>query len=188
MGRPAVFLDRDGTIIEDLHYLHDPDRVRLLPGADRAVARLTGAGLRVVIVTNQSGIGRAYYSEADFAAVQVRVDELIENAGGRILATYHCPHEPTRVPPCDCRKPAPGLFLRAAREHDIDLARSVWIGDRMRDLEAGVTFGGTCYLVRPSNIEDPDGVPASVEIVDSLGQAVDLLLGPRSSEARGALD
>lgn len=177
-GRPTVFLDRDGTIIEDLHYLHDPDRVRLLPGAGQAVARLTDAGLPVVIVTNQSGIGRGYYSEADFLAVQARVEELIEDAGGRILMTYHCPHEPTRNPPCDCRKPAPGLFLRAARELDIDLGRSVWIGDRMRDLEAGIALGGSCYLVQRSGIEDPGGVPASVEVVDSLGQAVDRLLGP----------
>ncbi len=180
MGRPAVFLDRDGTIIEDLHYLRDPARVRLLPGAGQAVARLTAAGLPVVIVTNQSGIGRGYYSEADFLAVQARVEELVEAAGGTILATYHCPHEPARDPPCDCRKPEPGLFLRAAREHDIDLGQSFWIGDRLRDLAPGLTYGGTCYLIVRSNIDETGDVPSGVAVVDSLGQAVDHLLGARS--------
>ncbi|HEX7239268.1 MAG TPA: HAD-IIIA family hydrolase, partial [Longimicrobiaceae bacterium] len=103
--RPAVFLDRDGTVIHDAHYLADPEGVRLLPGAAEAVARLNRAGVPVVLVTNQSGIGRGLFSEADFRAVQDRVEALLAAGGARIDAVYHCPHAPDADPPCDCRKP-----------------------------------------------------------------------------------
>jgi D-glycero-D-manno-heptose 1,7-bisphosphate phosphatase len=181
--RPAVFLDRDGTIIEDVDYLGSPIGVRLLPGAGRAIARLTDADLPVVIVTNQSGIGRGYYTEAEFAAVQSRLEELIRDAGGQVLATYHCPHSPDQFPPCDCRKPAGGLFLKASREHDLDLARSAYIGDRMRDLEAGLARGGTGYLIDPH----PAGigqVTARLHRVGSLEEAVAQLLD--SDSTRGS--
>jgi histidinol-phosphate phosphatase family protein len=174
--RPAVFLDRDGTIIEDVDYLGAPAGVRLIAGAATAIARLTNAGLPIVIVTNQSGIGRGYYSEADFTAVQSRVDELLNAAGGRILATYYCPHSPDSSPPCDCRKPAAGLFLRASREHDLDLARSVFIGDRLRDIEPGIAYGGVGYLIDSSRIAVAGQEMPGIHRVESLHEAVDRLL------------
>jgi len=145
--RPAVFLDRDGTIIHDRHYLGDPAGVELLPGAARCIALLNRAGLPVVIVTNQSGIGRGYFSEADFQAVQQRLLELLEAGGARVDAVYHCPHAPDHTPPCSCRKPLPGLFERAAGELGLDLARSFYVGDRVRDVAPGLGFGGTAILL-----------------------------------------
>ena len=178
---PAAFLDRDGTIIEDRDYLADPDQLRILPGAAEAIRRLTGAGWPVVIVTNQSGIGRGYYSQAEYDRVEARLSELLGAAGASVLATYHCPHAPDRVPPCACRKPRPGMFERAAREHHLDLSTSVYIGDRMRDLEAGVRVGGTGFLLRGPESEN---APADgrIEVVEGLAEAVERLLSARCAD------
>ncbi len=176
MRRPAVFLDRDGTIIEDVDYLATPGGVRLLPGAADAIARLASANLPVVIITNQSGIGRGFYSEDDYVAVRRRLNDLLMAAGGRVLATYHCPHSPERIPPCDCRKPAPGLFLQASRDHDLDLARSFYVGDRMRDIEAGIALGGTGYLISAFAPGEMAPVESGVQRAVSLSDAVDRLL------------
>ena len=146
-GRPAVFLDRDGTLIEDRHYLRDPSQVRLLPGAGDAVRRLNAAGLPAVIVTNQSGIARGLLTEADYLATVRRLDELLLAAGARVDGHYHCPHLPELTGPCDCRKPGPLLFERAARELGLDLATSWWVGDRERDLAAADRYGGRAVLV-----------------------------------------
>jgi histidinol-phosphate phosphatase family protein len=176
VSRAAVFLDRDGTVIEDRDYLRDPGGVRLLPGAGLAIARLTKAAVPVVIVTNQSGIGRGYFSEAEYEAVRERVDALLAAAGGQVLATYHCPHSPAVAPPCDCRKPAPGLFERAARDHDLDLARSSFVGDRLRDLEAGFLAGGRCFLLRGAHDSLNRAIPPTIEVVGSLDQVVERIL------------
>ena len=174
-GRPAVFLDRDGTVIEDRHYLGDPAGVALLAGAGEAVARLNRAGLAVLLVTNQSGIGRGYFSEADFAAVQVRLEALLAAGGARLDGVYHCPHAPDHAPPCDCRKPALGLFRRAAAEHGVDLARSYYVGDRVRDVAPALELGGRGILVAPEG--GAETAPAGVVRVGSLLAAVDLVLG-----------
>jgi D-glycero-D-manno-heptose 1,7-bisphosphate phosphatase len=146
-GRPAVFLDRDGTLIEDRHYLRDPDQVHLLPGASEAVRRLNVAAIPAVVVTNQSGIARGLLTEADYAATVRRLDELLATAGARLDGHYHCPHLPDVTGPCDCRKPGPLLYERAARDLDLDLAASWWVGDRERDLGAADRFGGRAILV-----------------------------------------
>jgi D-glycero-D-manno-heptose 1,7-bisphosphate phosphatase len=146
-GRAAVFLDRDGTLIEDRHYPRDPDQVRLLPGAADAVRRLNAAAIPAVVVTNQSGIARGLLTEADYAATTRRLDELLAAAGARLDGHYHCPHLPDVTGPCDCRKPGPLLYERAARELDLDLAASWWVGDRERDLGAADRFGGRAILV-----------------------------------------
>ncbi len=146
-GRPAVFLDRDGTLIEDLHYLRDPDQVHLLPGAADAVRRLNAAAVPAVVVTNQSGIARGLLTEADYAATVRRLDELLAAAGARLDGHYHCPHLPEVTGPCACRKPAPLLYERAARDLDLDLSASWWVGDRERDLGAADRFGGRAILV-----------------------------------------
>jgi len=148
MTRPsAVFLDRDGTIIEDPGYLDRPEGVRLISGAAAGLARLNAAGIPAVIVTNQSGIARGYYGWEQYRAVKARLDELLAREGARIDATFVCPHHPSVTGPCTCRKPAPRLFEEAAETLRIDLARAVWIGDRMSDVEPALGFGGTGILV-----------------------------------------
>jgi D-glycero-D-manno-heptose 1,7-bisphosphate phosphatase len=146
-GRPAVFLDRDGTLIEDRNYLRDPAELQLLPGAAEAVRGLNAAGLAAVLVTNQSGIARGLLTEADYAAAVRRLDELLAAEGARIDAHYHCPHLPEISGPCDCRKPGPLLYRQAADALGLDLGRSWWVGDRVRDVEAAAGFGGHGILV-----------------------------------------
>ena len=145
--RPAIFLDRDGTLIEDRHYLRGPDQVHLLPGAADAVRRLNAAAIPAVVVTNQSGIARGLLTEADYTATVRRLDELLAAAGARLDGHYHCPHLPDVTGPCDCRKPGPLLYERAARDLDLDLAASWWVGDRERDLGAADHFGGRAILL-----------------------------------------
>lgn len=178
-GRAAAFLDRDGTIIVDRDYPGDPGAVELIPGAADAISRLRGAGLLVLMVTNQSGIGRGLISEADYHAVQARMERLLADEGAVLDGAYYCPHAPDRVPACECRKPGLGLYRQAAREHGIDLAGSSYIGDRMRDVLPGVGLGGTGYFVRGTEpVADAD-LPPGVAPVDSLAQAAELLLANR---------
>ena len=146
-GRLAVFLDRDGTLIEDRRYLRNPDDVRLLPGAAESVRRLNAAGRAAVLVTNQSGIARGLLSEADYAATASRLDELLAREGARLDARYHCPHHPDLSGPCACRKPGTLLYQRAAADLGLDLSRSWWVGDRVRDIAAAGTFGGRGLLL-----------------------------------------
>jgi D-glycero-D-manno-heptose 1,7-bisphosphate phosphatase len=143
----AAFLDRDGTLIEDLHYLRDPALVRLLPGVGPALRSLNDAGILAVVATNQSGIARGRLTEAEYRATRRRLDELLAADGAWIDGHYHCPHLPEITGPCDCRKPGPGLYRDAARDLDIDLASSWWIGDRLRDLTAARAFGGRGALL-----------------------------------------
>jgi D-glycero-D-manno-heptose 1,7-bisphosphate phosphatase len=159
-----------------MDYLGDPAGVIMLPGAAAAIGRLTSAGVPVVIVTNQSGIGRGFFTEADFTAVQERVEREIEKAGGTVLATYHCPHDPNRSPSCDCRKPGTGLFEQAAEEHDLDLASSAYVGDRMRDVEPGLRLGGSGYLIGNADWKGT-GEVRNLTIVTSLAEAADRILG-----------
>lgn len=146
-SRPAAFLDRDGTIIEDLDYISRPEDVRLIAGAAGAIAALNDAGIPVVVVSNQSGIGRGYFTYDDFERVHARVEELLAAEGAHLDATYICPHTPTDPAACACRKPGIGLFERAAREHDLDLAKSWYAGDKWRDVEPGRTLQGRAFLV-----------------------------------------
>lgn len=177
-GRPAVFLDRDGTLIVDRHYLSDPAGVELLPGAAEAVARLNAAGLFVALVTNQSGIARGYFTEAQYAAVHARLVELLAERGARLDAEYHCPLGPDEPDPDECRKPRAGMYRRAAREHGLDLARSFYVGDRLRDVIMTETLGGTSILVRSpeSELEEALALPF-ITVVASTAEAVDLILG-----------
>lgn len=177
--RAAAFLDRDGTIIVDRDYPGDPEAVELLPGAAAAISRLQQQGFPVLMITNQSGIGRGLITEADYAAVQARMETLLAEEGVALDGVYYCPHAPDRVPACECRKPAPGLYRRAEAEHAIDLSRSVYIGDRMRDVLPGAEFGGTGYLIRGTEDVRENELPRDVEVVDSLGEAVEKLLASR---------
>src|SRR6185503_7467990 len=124
----AVFLDRDGTIIEDPGYLHKPEQVKLLPGAAEAIRRLNAAGYLAVVVTNQSGIARGLYTVADYRAVEKRLGELLAAQGARIDVSYFCPHHPQAPEPCACRKPRTKLFLDAQAALGIDFKTSWWVG------------------------------------------------------------
>ena len=144
--RPAVFLDRDGTIIEDAHHLSHVDQVRLIPGAGEAVRRLNEHGLPVVVVTNQSGVARGFFPESLVADVYARLRELLAEQGAHVDGHYHCPHHPTEgsgryTRDCECRKPKPGMLLAAARELSLDLSRSWMVGDRLTDPQAGAAAG-----------------------------------------------
>lgn len=180
--RPAAFLDRDGTIIEDTEYLADPAEILMLEGAAEAIARLNAAGWPVVVVTNQSGIARGLLTEADYERVRARLDEILDEAGAHVDATYKCPHHPDFTGACECRKPGVGMYLEAARDLHLDPARSFYVGDRWRDIAAAVHFGGRGFLVRggacgPADLEHARRA-ANVEIVASLAEAVDRMLAP----------
>jgi len=141
----AVFLDRDGTLNVNTGYVGDPRDVRLIAGAAMGVKLLGDAGFATVVVSNQSGIARGYFSESDADAVDARVRELLAQAGASITATYRCPHLPDGE--CECRKPKPGMLLRAAADLNIDFASSWIVGDRLLDVEAGNAVGCRSVVV-----------------------------------------
>jgi D-glycero-D-manno-heptose 1,7-bisphosphate phosphatase len=177
-GRPAVFLDRDGTIIEDVGYLHDPDRVRLLSGAAAAIRRLNREGVPVVVVTNQSGIARGLLNQEDYQAAQRRVEELLGQQGARLDADYFCPHLPELTGPCECRKPGLLLYRLAAERFGIDLGRSWWVGDRIRDVLPAESFGARGMLVGTGAGEAESAEPEARRFMQAtdLAQAVDRIL------------
>lgn len=180
--QPAVFLDRDGTLVEDPGYQNDPGGVELLPGAAQAVARLNKAGWLVVVVTNQSGIARGLIAPEDYAAVERSLADKLEAEGARIDRSYHCPHHPDVDGPCDCRKPGTLLYRRAAEELGIDLTASWGVGDRLSDLEPVQNLGGRAVLVRTGEgrTHAPSAREAGFPVVDNLGSAVALILSKGS--------
>jgi D-glycero-D-manno-heptose 1,7-bisphosphate phosphatase len=178
--KPAIFLDRDGTINEEVDHLCDPERLVLIPGAAVAVARLNAQGIPVVVVTNQSGIGRGKFGWQEFAAVMSRMDALLALEQARIDAVYAAPyHEQGNghyaVVDHPDRKPNPGMLQRAAEEHGLDLARSWMVGDKAIDLEAGRRAGCRVALVRTGYGVNVDGAAADVVAAD-LAEAVDRIL------------
>ncbi|MBI4793385.1 MAG: D-glycero-beta-D-manno-heptose 1,7-bisphosphate 7-phosphatase [Deltaproteobacteria bacterium] len=152
MMKPAVFLDRDGTINEQMGYINHIDRFHLLPGAAEAIRRLNLARIPVAVVTNQSGLARGYFPESLLIEVHRRMLAELARADAHVDGIYICPHHPEakeerfRVE-CDCRKPKIGLFVRAARELGLDLARSYVVGDRWSDLKAAAACGAKGILV-----------------------------------------
>jgi D-glycero-D-manno-heptose 1,7-bisphosphate phosphatase len=151
--KPAVFLDRDGTLIEESGYLDRLDRLTFYPYSVDAVRLLNRAGWPVIVVSNQSGIGRGLVREAFVAEAHAHIAERLGAAGAWIDGFYYCPHHPEAAAPeyrsrCDCRKPAPGMLLAAASAHDLDLARSVVVGDRWDDVATARAAGAQGVLVR----------------------------------------
>lgn len=146
----VVFLDRDGTLIHDAHYISDPALVRILPGAAEAVARLNALKIPAVIVSNQSGIGRGYFTMADYEKVRDRFEALLAEQGAHIDATYICPH--SSEVHCICRKPRRELYEQAIREHKFDSTRLAFIGDRWRDVEPSLFFEGARGRMVPSDM------------------------------------
>lgn len=152
-GHAAVFLDRDGTINEEVGYLDRIDKLRLIPGAAEAIRLLNAAGLKVVVVTNQSGVARGLFTEAFVVEVHRTLAERLERQGARIDRFDYCPHHPTEGSAryrraCPCRKPEPGMLLKAAAALAIDLGRSYVVGDTPRDLETARRVGARGILVR----------------------------------------
>jgi len=178
-ARAAVFLDRDGTINEDTAYVSRPEDMVLLPRAAPAIARLNDAGLPVVVVSNQSGIGRGYFTREEYDRIAARLDELLRAEGARLDATYICPHAPSDPLACDCRKPATLLFRRAAADLELDLQRSWFIGDRVRDVEPAAALGGRGILLLGPSTPPEDAARASRHFATavSLWDAVDKVLG-----------
>ena len=175
---PAVFLDRDGTLIVDTSFVRDPAEVRLIPGAAAAVARLNAAGWRTVVVTNQSGIARGLLSEADYERVAAHVSELFAAAGARLDLQLHCPHYPEISGDCRCRKPATGLYEDAIARLGIDPHASWYVGDRLRDLLPARALGGTGLHVLSGDRGDDASVRAAgFRSVADLAAAAELILG-----------
>ena len=170
----AVFLDRDGVINVDRGHVHDPANFELIPGAVQACRTLHEAGFKLIVVTNQAGIGRGLYTAAQFHEFTAWIEGVFREAGAPITYTYHCPHHPTQglgeyQMICDCRKPAPGMLLRAIREHGIDPHGSFLVGDKQSDIDAASAAGVRGYLVG----EGRD--------YGSLGDLVEVLLESNSS-------
>lgn len=188
-GRPALFLDRDGVIVEEAHYLSNPADVRLLDGVAEAIARCNRARIPVIVVTNQSGIARGYYAWRDFAAVQTEMIGQLAAAGARLDLVAACAYHETgddlyRVPDHAWRKPNPGMIRTAADLLQVDLAGSVLVGDKRSDIEAGIAAGlAQCILVRTGYGRDEEaalphlvGGATAVAAADRLADVVADLL------------
>jgi D,D-heptose 1,7-bisphosphate phosphatase len=175
--RPAVFLDRDGTLIEERHYLSDPDGVVLLAGVGEALKALRDAGFALVLATNQSGLARGLLSEEDYRAVAGRVEDLLARAGVRLDGIWSCPHHPDVDGPCACRKPGTGMFREAARYLRLDLSRSYFVGDRARDVLPALELGGKGILVLTGyGMEERGDLPGSIEVAEDLFGATEWIL------------
>lgn len=173
--RPFVLIDRDGTINVEKHYLHDPAELELIPGAGAAIARLNRAGFGVVVVTNQSGVGRGYFGLDAVEQVHVRLRELLAEAGAAVDGIYLCPHGPDDD--CACRKPLPGMVEAAAAEHGFDPAQAVVIGDKEVDVELGLSVGATTFLVRTGYGRKYEAATKADYVADDLAAAVGIILG-----------
>ena len=181
MSRPAIFLDRDGTLIEDADYLRSPEQIRLLPGVTDGLRRLQEAGYALIVVSNQSGVARGMFSEGEVEAVHWTLMGLLSESEVRLDGIYYCPHHPdasdgTYGVVCRCRKPEPGMLEQAMREHDLEGEGSWTIGDSVRDLQAGKAVGARTILVRTGKpVPDPPPVEADY-VEDGLSEAVERIL------------
>ncbi len=157
----AVFLDRDGVLIEDVHLLTRPDQIRILPGVPEALQTLVGAGFRLVVITNQTVVARGLATEADVDDVHAELNLRLARAGAPTVERFYvCPHHPKATLPayrvaCDCRKPAPGMILRAARDLDLAVPACFTVGDRITDIQAGARAGTWTVLVQTGRHRDP---------------------------------
>ena len=183
MGKKrAVFLDRDGTINVEVQYLGNPADFQFIPGVPWALRRLKGAGFLLVVVTNQSGIGRGYYDEAALESIHEQMHADLAGFGVSIDACYFCPHHPDHATgnyrkECDCRKPLPGMLQQAAEDLDIDLSRSYMIGDKLADVEAGINAGCTPLMVLTGyGSSHAERLPEGVHAYSDLQAAADAIL------------
>lgn len=184
--RPAVFIDRDGTILDELGYVVPGSEIKIYPFSAAAITRLTDAGLPVVVITNQGGIALGMYDHAFVEATHASLADSLARDGATITAWYYCPHHPEgKVPEftgvCDCRKPATGLLDAAARDLDIDLRSSWVVGDQWRDIELARRAGARSVLVRTGygrglEADWPQDIAAPTTVCDDLLAAVEHIL------------
>jgi histidinol-phosphate phosphatase family protein len=164
----AVFLDRDGVLIRDTMYPGDPDKIIFLHDIGKAIKKLNQSQFKVIVVSNQSGVARGYFTEEVVREINRRIERHVKKDFGKIDGFYYCPHHPDDN--CECRKPKPGMLLKAAKEHGIDLKKSYMIGDSIRDMEAGKAAGcATILLTQEANNQytTAQGLPEAVEIIVS---------------------
>jgi len=193
MKKPAVFLDRDGTLIAENGYLCTAGELRLLPGAARGVRWLQEAGFRVILVTNQSAVARGLLTEKQLAEINKRLLELLKREGARLDAIYYCPHHPEGLGPyrqhCCCRKPEPGMLLQAAAGHGLNLGESYLVGDKLTDIIAGKRAGCRTILVKTGCGErelaraEKEGAIADF-VVENVERAARLILAARTGKER----
>lgn len=189
-GRKTVFLDRDGTMNEEVNYLHRPEDLKLIPGVPQAVRQLNEAGFRVVVVTNQAGVARGYYGEEDVKILHQYLNELLGTEGAHVDAFYYCPHHPEHgigqyKQECSCRKPGIGMFEAADRDCPVDRTQSFMVGDKLIDTEAGRRFGVRSILVgtgygagirrQEAERENPEETPGYDWYAEDLKAAADLI-------------
>ena len=181
-SRRAVFLDRDGTVNVEVHYLSRPEQLELLATVAETIAKLNALDVAVVVVTNQAGIARGYFPEHRLIEIHQQLDRLLAQQHAKIDGIYYCPHHPTEGlgklrSVCDCRKPSPGMLIRAAQDLQLDLTRSLMVGDRESDLQAGASAGCQTALVRTGYGNETSAAinlprVRGIGVFDSLGDAV----------------
>lgn len=196
----AIFLDRDGVLIEDVYLLINPGDIRVLEGVPQALRSLKEAGFKLIVISNQTVVSRGLVTEREVCAINAEMERLLEQAGGPHLdGFYFCPHHPKATLPayriaCECRKPRPGLLLRAAGEHDLDLGASFVVGDRITDIIAGARAGCRTVLVQTGKhqaapIETVEPLDESVQpdhVCADLRAAADRILALRRGSGQGA--
>ena len=184
--RVAAFLDRDGTINEEVDFLRSPDQLRLIPGAAAAIRALNDRGIITCVISNQSGVARGFLTEEDLVPIHAELHRELGRAGARVDRIYYCPHHPTEgIAPyrtaCECRKPAPGMVLQGARELGLDPRRSFVVGDRIVDVQAGKAVGARTILVLTGygarSVEECRAAGVQPDhVAPSLSGAVDFIL------------
>jgi histidinol-phosphate phosphatase family protein len=165
----AVFLDRDGTMAPDVHYCGRPEDFDLFPNTAKAVRLLNEHGFKVIVITNQSGIARGYFTEETLAEIHKKMKRELAKEGAWVDAIYYCPHHPDDN--CDCRKPKPRLILQAAEDFDVDLERSFVMGDLQMDIDLGKAVGCPAILIRDGAVVDSTNAEASLIVPDLLEAA-----------------
>lgn len=186
-GKPqAILCDRDGTLIQDKHFLRTPDQIEWIPGVLEAIQFLKFQEIKVLVLTNQSGVARGYFGLDAVEAVHQQLRRDVEEVSGAIADFYYCPHHPNGEVmdysfPCDCRKPSPGMFLQAIREHDLNPSQCWVIGDRLRDLEPGLQLGMKAFLVKTGSGEVAEEelserpYRSEVNVISSMAEIVPIL-------------
>ncbi len=183
VARRTIFLDRDGVINVDKAYVHRWEDFEFVPNAVRAMRLLVDAGYQIVVITNQSGIARGMFSEAQYLELTARIREFLLAEGVPLLDVLHCPHHPKGIIPeyaveCTCRKPEPGLLLEAANRHRVELSEAILVGDKPSDIFAGRSAGvRSAYLVKSDNCENVPALESADAVFENLYACVRLLLG-----------
>ena len=185
----VVFLDRDGTVNVEVDYLHKKEDFKFEENADKAIKIINDLGYKVIVVTNQSGIARGYYTENDLKTLHVYLDEELNKIGAKVDAYYYCPHHPNAKLDeykidCECRKPEIGMFMEAAKDFSIDFSKSIIVGDKISDLEAGVRLGMKTVLVETGHgAEEKDKIYFKTDICKNLYEFA-LILNEKNSSRK----